>query len=31
MGTDDPRALVSHRGDEFAERVAKHNARYLIG
>jgi aminocarboxymuconate-semialdehyde decarboxylase len=31
MGTDDPRALVSHRGDEFAERVAEHNARNLLG
>jgi aminocarboxymuconate-semialdehyde decarboxylase len=30
MGTEDPRALVSHRGDEFAERVAEHNARNLL-
>lgn len=31
MGTNDPRALVAHRGDDFADRVADRNARELLG
>lgn len=31
MGTDDPRALVAHRGDDFAHRVADLNAKDLLG